>query len=188
MSFPQFPDKNRRFNPAAPLRNKRRELFCRLYASDFWGRPEEALKAANYHVQGESAARKTAGMILDSEEVRERIAYLRKIKSENSVADDAWIKESLIKIIEHAKKDSDRIRALSNLKKLLVSTSSSAPGASGRRSRNEISISMEQAVFPFFEGGEDGAEDYPDPSLPPSSQISPQTSSPPAFPSGGSSS
>lgn len=128
MSFPQFPDKNRRFNPAAPLRNKRRELFCRLYASDFWGRPEEALKAANYHVQGESAARKTAGMILDSEEVRERIAYLRKIKSENSVADDAWIKESLIKIIEHAKKDSDRIRALSNLKKLLVSTSSSAPG------------------------------------------------------------
>ncbi len=162
MTFPQFPDKNRRFNPAAPLRNKRRELFCRLYASDFWGRPEEALKAANYQVQSESAARKTAGMILDSEEVRERIAYLRKIKSENSVADDAWIKESLIKIIEHAKKDSDRIRALSNLKKLLMSSPSS--GASGRRSRNEISISMEQAVFPFFEGVEDGAEDYPDPS------------------------
>lgn len=132
-------------DPSLPLKNKRRESFCRHYSSEFWGRPLEAMIAANYKTDDKVSAMKTAKTILESKEVLARIKYLRKLKSETSIVDDAWIKDNLVKIIETAEKDSDRIRALENLKKLIL-----APKT--KSGKNELNITMEQTCFPFFEG------------------------------------
>lgn len=134
---------------ASPLRNRKRELFCRYYASEFWGRPGKALEAADYKISKPETRSKFVKTLLESSEVRARVKYLRRLKSEISVADDTWIKESLIKIIETAKKDSDRIRALASLEKLLERPDN-------KKRNGDVNIKMEQMVFPFFNGNDDG--------------------------------
>lgn len=134
---------------AGSLKNKKRELFCRFYANECWGRPEEALVKAGYRVRtGEIVA--MARAMLESADVRERVRRLREIRSDNSIADDVWIKESLIKIAAGAERDCDRIRAIASLCKVM--------GLTGKKTSVAVTNNniMEQTLL-AFEGPEDGS-------------------------------
>lgn len=137
------------FSPSVPLRNKRRELFCQLYAGKFWGFPEQAFSAAKYKSE-EPARSKNAKRLLKSRDISARVKFLRKQISENSIADDAWIKEHFIEIAESAEKDSDRIRALANLYRAVMGA---APLKKNTATENDDADAIEDV--PLFEGGDD---------------------------------
>jgi len=142
-------------DPALPLKNKRKELFCQLYALEFWGKPVEALLGANYNVP-ETDAAKRAKEILTAENVQQRIKFLRKTQAELSIADNVWIQECLINIIHNAKRDSDRIRALASLNKLM-----NVKPVSKTQQQN-LNIRMEQLSLPLFEGEAEGFDEEVD--------------------------
>jgi hypothetical protein len=133
--------------PSAALANKRRELFCKLYAEEFWGRPLEALLAAKYKPR-EGGAAKAALRLLEDPEISARVKFLRERKAELSIADPAWIKDHFVEIVRKAEKDSDRIRALAGLQKAI------APAPP--KKRQAADDDAEQPQLPLFEGGDDG--------------------------------
>ncbi len=135
-------------SPALPLPNKRRELFCVLYSEQFWGRPAEAILAAKFKPRP-GGAEKAALKLLEEPDVKARVKHLREIRSENSVADPAWIKDHFVEIVQKAEKDSDRIRALTGLQKAIQ-----GPPQQRRREQED---SLVQPQLPLFEGGDDGA-------------------------------
>lgn len=142
---------------SVPLRHKKREAFCRYYASFYWGRPGEAAAAAKYHLSDE-AAQGYAAALLECDDVRDRVAYLRRVRAEVAVADDAWIRELLTEIATHAARDSDRIRALAQLAKAV------SGGRIPRNRRSDPDDAPVQPQLPLFEGGADGNGDFsPDP-------------------------
>lgn len=133
--------------PEKPVQNKRRELFCELYADEFWGRPAEALLAAKFKPR-EGQAEKAALKLLDEPEIRARVKFLRERRAERSIADPAWIKDSFVEIVRKAGKDSDKIRALAGLQKAI------SPQTPKKRSAEDAAL--EQPGLPLFEGGDDG--------------------------------
>ena len=142
-------------NTSRPLKNRRKEKFCRKYAEEFWGDPIGALRAAGFLLKGEKAVN-FAGMLFDDPEVRARIVHLRSCRSERSIADESWIKELLVEIATNALKDSDRIRALVNLAKIV------SEGGSVRNSRKDgdHTPGNDQPLLPGFEGPPDGEKNY----------------------------
>lgn len=135
---------NRKKDGSVPLKNKRRENFCQAYAMRFWGHPADALKAAGYHTKKEDTVSSVVQVLLASAEVRGRIAFLRDLRADASIVDDAWIRELLAEIAAHAERDSDRIRALANLAKVV------AGGKTPRASRKKEE-DPDQSLLPFFE-------------------------------------
>jgi hypothetical protein len=137
----------KRIDPARALPNKRRELFCALYADKFWGRPADALLAAKFKPRA-GQEEKSALRLLDDPEMAARVKHLREQKSELSVADPAWIKDHFVEIVKKAEKDSDRIRALTGLQKAIAPLSP--------KKRQGEGADAEQPELPLFEGGDDG--------------------------------
>lgn len=137
------------------LQNRKKEKFCRLYAEHFWGDPCGALRAAGYLLSGKKAV-DFAETLFDDPEIRARIVHLRSCRSERSIADEAWIKDLLVEIATNALKDSDRIRALASLAKIL------RDGGSVRNSRksNDGTLVIDQPLLPGFEGPPDGEKNY----------------------------
>ena len=142
-------------NENLPLQNRKKEKFCRLYAEHFWGDPCGALRAAGYLLSGKKAV-DFAETLFDDPEIRARIVHLRSCRSERSIADEAWIKDLLVEIATNALKDSDRIRALASLAKIL------RDGGSVRNSRksNDGTLVIDQPLLPGFEGPPDGEKNY----------------------------
>ena len=134
-------------DPAQALPNKRRELFCALYAEELWGSPAEALLAAKYKPR-QGQAEKSALRMLEEPDVKARIKFLRERKAEHSVADPAWIKDHFVEIVKNAEKDSDRIRALTGLQKAIC------PQQPKKRTDDDAELA--QPKLPLFEGGDDG--------------------------------
>ncbi len=142
-------------NENLPLPNRKKEKFCRLYAEHFWGDPCGALRAAGYLLSGKKAV-DFAETLFDDPEIRARIVHLRSCRSERSIADESWIKDLLVEIATNALKDSDRIRALANLAKII------REGGSVRNSRksNDSTLRIDQPLLPGFEGPPDGEKNY----------------------------
>lgn len=145
-----FMDKNN----SLPLPNRRKENFCQFYAGEYWGNPCAALRAAGYLLSGRKAV-DFAETLFDDPEIRARIVHLRNRRSERTLADEAWIKELLIEIATNALKDSDRIRALASLAKIIHE------GGSVRNSRKKWEQESDfpafaQPLLPGFEGPLDG--------------------------------
>ena len=138
-----------------PLQNRKKEKFCRLYAEHFWGDPCGALHAAGYLLNGKKAV-DFAETLFDDPEIRARIVHLRSCRSERSIADEAWIKDLLVEIATNALKDSDRIRALASLAKII------REGGTVRNSRksNDSTLIINQPLLPGFEGPPDGEKNY----------------------------
>ena len=144
-----YREKNRKsaIRPEKPLRNKRHELFCNIYAHEFWGRPAEAAEKAGYKPN-----RKTICSLFENRDIRARIRFLRECLADQSIADDAWIRENFIDIIKNADKTSDKIRALATLHRAVLSGKHSDERRNGGMESSESLLSL-------FEGAEDG-EDY----------------------------
>ena len=142
-------------NKNLPLPNRKKEKFCRLYAEHFWGDPCGALRAAGYLLNGKKAV-DFAETLFDDPEIRARIVHLRSCRSERSIADESWIKELLVEIAKNALKDSDRIRALANLAKII------REGGSVRNNRKsqDCTFIIDQPLLPGFEGPPDGEKNY----------------------------
>ena len=102
------------------MKSPGKEKFCKLYAGPYWGNGQLAAEMAGF-----SDPAKKAEMLLGEPEVMERIHYYRKLRSEMTIADEAWIKEIFIQIVKESEKDSDRIRALAFLQKYADSSLSS---------------------------------------------------------------
>lgn len=151
-------------NISSPLRNRRKEKFCRLYAGDFWGDPVAALQAAGFLLKGKKAA-DFAETLFDDPEIRARIVHLRGCRAERSLADEAWIKDLLVEIATNALKDSDRIRALTGLAKI-ISEGGPVRHSSRKADRSdglpEGSQNIFQPLLPGFEGPADGEDPYSD--------------------------
>lgn len=139
---------------SSPLRNRRKEKFCRLYTGEFWGDPCKALHAAGFLLNGKKAV-DFAEKLFDDPEIRARIVFLRSRRAEQIVADEAWIKELLMEIAVHSLKDSDRIRALVSLAKI-VTEGGSIRNSSRENDAHEDAVSLSK-LLPGFEGPEDGA-------------------------------
>jgi len=141
---------------ASPLENSKKERFCRLYAGEYWGDPQAALRAAGFIFDQNRSAAEFAEELFDDEAVRERITYLRSVRASASKADETWIRELLVDIAQHAAKDSDRIRALTGLAKVLA-------GEKMPRRRADTALAdIIQPMLPSFEGCADGSEEYSD--------------------------
>ena len=134
--------------PEKPLRNKRHEQFCQIYACELWGRPAEAAEKAGY-----KKARKTIRELFENPFVRARIRFLRACLAEQSIADDAWIRENFVNIIQNSDKTGDKIRALATLHRAVI-----AEKPSGER-RNDNGMETPENLLRYFEGAQDG-EDY----------------------------
>ncbi len=130
--------------PEKPLRNRRQEQFCHIYACELWGRPAEAAEKAGYR-----PGQKTVRALFENPDVRNRIRYLRECLADQSIADDAWIRENFIDIILNADKSSDKIRALATLHRALVS---------GRNPDGRRKEETDDSFLSLFEGAEDGGE------------------------------
>lgn len=155
-------------NIALPLQNRRKEKFCQFYAGEYWGDPASALRAAGYLLSGKKAI-DFAESLFDDPAIRARIVHLRKRRSERSLADEAWIKELLIEIATNALKDSDRIRALSSLAKI-VQEGGSLRNNSKKWEREpglpEFWQNICQPLLPGFEGPMDGEIFFDDTQMP----------------------
>ncbi len=144
-------------NKSLPLQNRKKEKFCRYYAEKFWGDPGGALRAAGYPLNGKKAV-DFAELLFDDPEIRRRIVHLRTCRSERSIADESWIKDLLVEIATNALKDSDRIRALASLAKIVMEG-----GSVRNRSKKQDQSSgenPEQPLLPCFEGLPDGEKNY----------------------------
>lgn len=95
-----------------PLKSPGKEKFCKLYAGSFWGDGKGAAEKAGF---ADPAGK--AEILLADPAVIERIRHYRKLRSEMTLADEAWIKEAFINIVKETEKDSDRLRALASLQK-----------------------------------------------------------------------
>ena len=90
-------DRKTESRPEKPLKNKRHELFCNVYAHELWGRPAEAAEKAGY-----KPSQKTIRDLFENPDIRARIRFLRECLADQSIADDAWIRENFIDIIDLA--------------------------------------------------------------------------------------
>lgn len=140
-------DRKTESRPEKPLKNKRHELFCNVYAHELWGRPAEAAEKAGY-----KPSQKTIRDLFENPDIRARIRFLRECLADQSIADDAWIRENFIDIIMNADKAADKIRALATLHRAVVA---------GKRpdNRRKDGEDSPESLLSFFEGSEDG-EDY----------------------------
>ena len=125
------------------LKNRTKEAFCKAYASLFWGDPVGAAEKANWTPSAGKAVE-----LLSDPEIVERIKELRRKKAALSVADEVWIREAFISIVENAEKDIDKLRALSGLQKFL--------SMQKEKSDQGNSSAVQKNTEPFFEGCEDG--------------------------------
>ena len=140
-----------------PLKNRKKENFCQLYAGDYWGCPGDAWKKVSSRQEMQLGEfRHEAERLLEDSAVRARLEYLRQIRAKNSVADNAWIKESLVHIAQESGKDSDRIRALASLNRILASEQRQEEKRREREEDHDNSCCMPEA-FPLFEGLQDGS-------------------------------
>ena len=130
-----------------PLQNKRKEVFCGLYAFEFWGRAAEAALNAGYKLTSPVRLR----ALLADPEIRSRIRFLRKQIAEQTVADEAWIQKHFIEIAVNADKPGDKLRALAALYRATVEREKGSCG--------ELS-EIERVDDPFagfnFDGGDQG--------------------------------
>ncbi len=137
---------------SVPLTDKKKERFCCIYAAICWGNPVEAVRRAGLIVPEGMDAVTFAGELFEEEPVRERIRSLRKMRARVSVADETWIRENLTDIATHAAKDSDRIRALASLAKVVMGNKTRR-----KNSCRELPLAeLEQMLLPSFEGCPDG--------------------------------
>lgn len=147
-----------------PLQNRRKEKFCQAYAGEYWGNPSAALRAAGYLLSGRKAV-DFAETLFDDPEIRSRIVHLRTRRSERALADEAWIKELLIEIATNALKDSDRIRALASLAKI-INEGGSVRNSSKKWDQDPALPEYWQNIFqpqlPGFEGPMDGENFFDD--------------------------
>lgn len=139
-----------------PLTNPKKEAFCKLYAAHFWGDPAGAVKKAGLLAPESQDAFSLAEELFGEESIRDRIVFLRTKRASVSVADEAWIRELLVEIATHAAKDSDRIRALLGLAKVIT-------GESRQKRSKEIQCDdFDVLELPLFQGCPDGSGDLPD--------------------------
>ncbi len=137
---------------AAVLRNRKKETFCQLYAGNLWGRPGEAWAASMEKVKcSREESRIWGERWLEDTDIRQRVEYLRGIRAKNSIADNAWIKECLVRIASESGKVSDRIRALTNLNRILVLEQQEQ-----KRAERQDDSDFLQMNLPLFEGPRDG--------------------------------
>ena len=138
---------------STPLANTRKEAFCRYYSNHFWGDPCGAIHAAGFQLEGQKAV-DFAEELFDDSTIRNRITFLRRKRAEVLAADQTWIRELLVDIASNVVRDSDRIRALATLAKIIA-----APGKTEKK-QNAIPSAW-QPCLPAFEGADDGyVEDY----------------------------
>lgn len=130
------------------LKSKTKEAFCKAYAGTFWGDPVGAAENANWTPSAGKAVE-----LLSDPEIVERIRELRKKKAALSVADEAWIAEAFISIVQNAEKDADKLRALAGLQKFLAMKKTD-------EKQETNSSSPHEAMLPLFEGCEDGEGDF----------------------------
>ena len=147
---------NNRERGAMPLENEKKEKFCKYYANDCWGNPALAVQMAGFCCTATDAAL-LAEDLFDDEGVRKRIRFLRGNRMKKSLADTLWIRETLTAIALNATRDSDRIRALNVLAKIID------PQGDKRRNTDpqDRKLSGEQLIeqlLPLFEGDPDGCE------------------------------
>lgn len=139
---------------AMPLENNKKEAFCKLYANDCWGNPAIAVQMAGFCVTAVQAV-SFAEELFDDETVRDRIRYLRDIRTKKSLADTLWIRETLTAIAVNAVRDADRIRALNVLAKII-------DNQEDRRKKDGLSNAslsgdaLIEQLLPLFEGEADG--------------------------------
>ena len=136
-----------------PLRNRKKEQFCQLYAGNLWGRPGEAWNTAMGIVKSVQESRICGEHLLEESLVRQRVEYLRSLRAKNSIADNAWIKESLVRIASESGKVADRIRALTNLNRILVLEQQHEQ----RKQDQQENSDFLQLNLPLFEGPQDGS-------------------------------
>lgn len=152
-------------NFSQPLQNRRKEKFCRLYAGKFWGDPVAALQAAGFSLTGKKAV-DFAETLFDDPVIRGRIVHLRSCRSARSIADESWIKDLLVEIATNALKDSDRIRALAGLAKILNEGGTVRNGKQDRSAGlPEGGQNIFQPFLPGFEGPSDGENRYMEPQV-----------------------
>ena len=58
-------DRKTESRPEKPLKNKRHELFCNVYAHELWGRPAEAAEKAGYK-PSQKTIRDSCGNVLQT--------------------------------------------------------------------------------------------------------------------------
>lgn len=140
-----------------PLENEKKEAFCKLYANDCWGNPAVAIQMAGFCCSAADAVA-IAETLFDDEKVRHRIRYLRDLRTKKSLADSLWIRETLTAIALNAARDSDRIRALNVLAKIIQphSVKRSNAESCGQQLAGEALI---EQLLPLFEGDADGYGD-----------------------------
>ncbi|MBP5181434.1 MAG: hypothetical protein J6331_00245 [Lentisphaeria bacterium] len=126
------------------LKSKTKEAFCQAYAGEFWGDPVGAAEKANWTPSAGKAVE-----LLSDPEILERIRELREKKAALSVADEAWIADAFISIVQNAEKDMDKLRALAGLQKFL----SLRKEKDSSREQNLLPV---QGELPLFDGCEDG--------------------------------
>ena len=130
-----------------PMKSPGKEKFCKLYAGPFWGDGKGAAEKAGFSNPAEKAEK-----LLADPAVIDRIRHYRKLRSEMTLADEAWIKEIFINIVNETEKDSDRIRALASLQKYAGVLPEQQ--SSGRKEENE---ELSENSSAFFCDGEDTA-------------------------------
>ena len=138
-----------------PLQNPKKEKFCKLYAAKFWGDPAGAVRRSGLLAPESQDAFALAEELFGEEKIRERIVFLRSERASVSVADEAWIRELLVEIATHAVKDSDRIRALLGLAKVIT-----GQNAENRKKKELRCGDLETMELPLFQGGPDGTGDF----------------------------
>lgn len=131
------------------LKSRTKEAFCKAYAGAFWGDPVGAAEKAEWTPSAGKAVE-----LLSDPEIVERIRILRKKKAALSVADEVWIRDAFISIVQNAEKDADKLRALAGLQKFL-SVKEERTG----EEKNKLSSAEK---LPDFEGCEDGMGDFPE--------------------------
>lgn len=145
-------DKNKR--GAIPLENEKKETFCKRYANECWGNPAIAVQMAGFCVTAADAV-SFAEELFDDEAVRDRIRYLRAARMKKSLADTLWIRETLTAIAVNAARDSDRIRALNVLAKIIEDQEDIKKRRGSAEQVFQENMLIEQ-LLPFFEGEADG--------------------------------
>ncbi len=139
-----------------PLTDKLKEKFCKYYAGIHWGDPCGALDTAGYkETENGLTAAEMAEKLFDEEAVRDRIIYLRHRQTDKLVADEAWIRELLADIAANAGKDSDRIRALTSLAKVI----GCGTGNRKKKSPDGDEEEIKQPELMLFDGNWEGVGD-----------------------------
>jgi ribonuclease HI len=104
--------------PECPLKDKKKENFCQVFAGNPGTTTETAYREA-YPGPDNKNAYESAKKLLQEKKVFERIRYLRDAKLLELKIDKLWIAEQRREIIKNAEKESDRLNALKDLEKNL---------------------------------------------------------------------